>query len=331
MNYQESTEILNKIKSAKNILLSLHASPDGDSISSNLALYYILKKLEKNVAVISPENIPANLKFVEGADSIRIESIIHTDLSIYDLFISVDAQQLLVLANKVQEVTLPKSLDVVVIDHHKNNKKFGSINLVDPIAPATAEIIFLLSEDIGFEIDSVLANILIVGIIDDTGAFRFPSTTSRTFIITSQLIDKGADKDRAIFHLLFSKTLPELKFWSHGLELLQVDEEHHFAWVAFPYEFYKEHNLTPGGSGDFATTFLQSIVDTDFAFIITEREKGTISVSFRSRTGIDVSTMAFELGGGGHQYSSGARFLSDFTTGVEKITTVAKNYAKKTR
>jgi bifunctional oligoribonuclease and PAP phosphatase NrnA len=330
MHYQESKSILEKIKKAKKILLALHSSPDGDSASSNLALSFALQQLGKNdITIISSDAIPANLKFLPGSEVIQINDITKVDLSPFDLFISVDSQQLSVITNTFDEVVLPKNLTVLVIDHHRNNKSFGHVNLLDDTSPATAEMLYLLFEDIGISIDKNIANALLAGIIDDTGAFKFPSTTARTLQIASSLIAKGGDKDEAILHLIFSRKLPELKFWAKALELLEVDETHRFAWVSFPYETYGKINMPPGGSGDFATMFLQCIADTDFAFIVTEREKGVVSLSLRSRTGLDVSKIATEVGGGGHRDAAGARFKGDFDESMKKILEIARKHANK--
>jgi phosphoesterase RecJ-like protein len=327
MNYKESKQILEKIKKAKKILLALHSSPDADSASSNLALYAALKQLRKeDITIISADPFPAYLKFLPNSEVIQNKDITKVDLSIFDLFISVDSQQPAVITNTFDEVLLPKELEIVVIDHHRNNKSFGQVNLLDTTSPATAEILFLFFEDIKLDITKELADLLLAGIIDDTGSFKFPSTTARTFKIASDLIARGADKDKILLPLLFSHDINEMKFWGSALQLLEIDPTHKFAWVAFSNEMVKQFKVPPGG-GDFATMFLQTIDKTDFGLIVTEKEKGVISISLRSRTGLDVSKIASELGGGGHRDAAGARFKGDFDESLKKILTIARKYA----
>src|SRR5260221_2106465 len=153
MNYKESKQILEKIKKAKKILLALHSSPDADSASSNLALYVALKQLGKeDITIISADPFPSYLRFLPNSEIIQNKDITKVDLNAFDLFISVDSQQPAVITNTFDEVVLPNELDIIVIDHHQNNKSFGQINLLDTTSPATAEILYLFFEDIKVEI-----------------------------------------------------------------------------------------------------------------------------------------------------------------------------------
>ncbi len=128
MNYKESAQILDEIKKANKILVNCHRGPDSDSVGSATALARILEKMGKEVLIISPSEIPEDLKFL-GTDKIQIVDFTKFDFTPYDLFIAVDSSTLSQITglrdDKRPEVRL------IVIDHHFSNDRFGDINLVD--------------------------------------------------------------------------------------------------------------------------------------------------------------------------------------------------------
>lgn len=330
MHYKESKYILEKIKKAKKIAMACHASPDPDSVGSNIALALALKQLgKKDVTIFSADKPGDKLDYLYKYKELTLEHTSEVDLSKFDLFISLDSQQPKVLDNKLIDVIFPDSLEVVVIDHHANNKKFGSINLLDEKAAAVSEMLFLIFDDWNVTIDKKIATCLMAGIVGDTGAFRFPNTSARVFEITSKLMKLGADKDKVVFNLYFSVNPDLMNFWGEALRNMQIDQKYKFAWVAIPYEKYKELGSQAEATGSTASNFFQAIEGTDFGAVIVEREKGVIGVSLRSRTGYDVSKIGAELDGGGHRYAGGGKFKAEFNEGVDRVLQAIKKHAKK--
>lgn len=327
MNYKESREILKKVKKAKKILLNCHKGPDPDSIGSTLALYDVLRKMGKSVGMFCPTELYESVKFLKHYDKIKQSDFLKIYKE-YDLFIALDSSSW-DFATGIDHKPMNTPF-LVVIDHHKTNERYGDINLVDANTSSLAEVLYLIFEDWDIEIDKVLATALLTGIIGDTGAFRFPGTYSSTLEIAGKLMEKGADKDGIIFHIFFSVDPDLLQFWREALGRLEFDKENKFAWTAIPKKIYVK---TSGGrkpKESFATKFLQSIKGTDFGVIIVEEEKGKVNVSLRSRTGLDVSRMAVELGGGGHRYAAGGEVEGlEFDAAVEKILRICRKYSKR--
>jgi len=328
MNYSESKLILEKIKNAKKILINCHYSPDPDSVGAALSFYQVLKDMNKNATVYAPGKISNGLNFLPHINEVEVVNFEKIDYSAFDLFISLDSST---WTNIVGNDKFPQpKIDMVVIDHHKSNKGYGFVNLIDGKCVSTCEMLFLLFQDWGIDINSNIATTLLTGIIADSGAFRYPATTGKTLNIAAKLMESGADKDKIVFNLFQSSEFEIFKFW--GLALDKLQKENNLVWTAVSYDDYLKLGSPLKAKSSFASVFLQTIEGTDFGFIIVEERPGLVDISFRSRTGtVDTSKIASEFGGGGHIWASGARIEGvTFKEAVEKVLEVARKYAKKT-
>lgn len=330
MNYEESLKILEEVKKAKRILINCHKNPDPDSVGTALAMAQFVKFFGKKARIICPTKINSQLGFIKDFDLIEQGIDFNkVDYKDYDLFIVLDSSSW-DFASKMEEKNIPP-VKLIVIDHHTTNTMYGSINLVDKNLIATAELLYMFFEDCGFEIDRKVASQLLMGIIGDSGVYRFPGTTARTLEIAAKLISKDADQNEIIKNLYFSIDFEEFKFWGKVMEEMQYDRECNFVWVAISNVTYREFGAVKNYKEDAATAFFQSIAGSDFGIVMVEEEKGCLNISLRSRTGLDVSQIAVELGGGGHRYAAGGGLKGlSFDEAVNKVLEVARKYAKKT-
>lgn len=330
MNYPESQKILEEIKKVKKILINCHKNPDPDSVGSALAMRAFLLSLGKEVRVICPTKINKVLNFLDGFSAIEQEIDFNgLDYERIDLFIVLDSSSW-DFASGTKREDIP-DIKIINIDHHLTNEMYGAINLVNNKLISTAELLYCLFEDWGYEIRQTVANYLLVGIIGDSGVYRFPGTTAKTLEIASKLINKGADQNRIIYNIYFSIDFEEFKFWGKVMQEMEYDKEYNFVWVAIPYKVYKEFGGKKNYKEDTATTFFQSIANSDFGVVMIEEKTDRLNVSFRSRTGLDVSRIAVDLGGGGHRYAAGGGIEGlPFDDAVEKVLEICRKYAKKT-
>jgi len=330
MNYPESKKILAEVKKAKRILLNCHRSPDPDSIGSALAMYSVLRKMGKKVDIVcSSEDLFLPLNYLKDFKEIK-KGIDFTKLkySDYDLFITLDSSSWDMVAGK-KELEIPK-INIVVIDHHKTNTRYGKINLVDDKVTSVGELLFWIFKDWRISISKPVANYLMVAIIGDTGAFRYPGSTEKTFKVASELMKVGADKDEAIFHIYRSEPFDLIRFYGEVLSRIEIDKAGKFVWAAVPYKVYQKLNTPIFAKESAASLFTQVVDETDFGFLAVELERNKLAISFRSRTGFDTSVIAKSLGGGGHIYASGAKIENmQFDKAVEKLLEVTRKYAKK--
>lgn len=332
--YKETQIILNRIREASKILLALHRGSDSDSMGSNLALFHTLGQFkEKNVQILSSDPVPEDLSFLPGSEKIVKKDMGDVDLSAFDLFVSLDSSTPKMLTIKTM-FEFPKGFQVIVIDHHFTNERYGRVNLVDDEVGSTAELLYRLFVDWKIKITEDIAMCLLTGILGDTANFKF-GTTAQTLQIASDLVKSGASLNKINFNLYKNIPIKFLHFWGRILQKLKIEqlEKHKFGWAAVPYMEFKKFG-SGGAREGVATMFFSSIKDTDFGLLMVEEKKGEIKGSLRSRTGIDVSNFALLFGGGGHKAAAGFRVLlgqDNFDDEVKEILNVIKNSLKKNK
>lgn len=326
MNYPESKLILEEIKKANKIILNLHRSPDPDSFSSAFSLYHYLISLGKkvDVCVILKTELSSYLSNQSDSSLLKFVEYNNFKFNDYDLFISTDSASWQQIVND-DKVGIPQ-IPIIVIDHHPTNEKFGIINLIQSDASSCSEMIYKLFQDWNFEIDKKIANILLSGIIADTGGFAF-SDNPETLKISADLISLGASKSDIYNNIFRTKSFETLKYWGECFKLIEFDRDNRFVWVATPYRLENKYKIN---DSNFSTMFLNIVDGSDFGVLMSEDEPKSIKMSFRSRNGIDVSAIAQEFGGGGHKAAAGAKIEGfEFDEAVKKVLSICRRYAKK--
>lgn len=167
---QEFSQVKQALDAAQNIALISHKGPDGDTVGSNLALRSALKAMGKNAVSFAKDPIPMSLQFLHGTENFYSE----LNPNEFDLFIAIDCGADYMM--KFDEVDFSNK-NLINIDHHPSNERFGTINVVNDKAAATACIIYFLIEYLGVQITRDIATYLLTGLYTDTGSFRHSNTT----------------------------------------------------------------------------------------------------------------------------------------------------------
>jgi phosphoesterase RecJ-like protein len=328
MKRNTSYLILKAIREANNILINVHPHVDLDSISSALAFKKVIEKIDgkKKVLVVSPEAIKEDFSFLgKEVKNIKVIDFSSFDFSSFDLFLILDASS----DDRVtgsKKIFLPRSIKKIVVDHHLNNQIVADIKLINEEACATCEILFKLFSDWQIKIDRYLATLILAGMAGDTVFFRYFSDVKNQWKLVARLLRLRAD-----FFLIrknyFSYSLPFLQFLGEFLRRLKIEKKDgkKFAWAAMSFEEYQQFGLPATGQSFVADLFLAAIKEVDFGFLILEKEKNKLSLSFRSKEEINVAEIAQRLGGGGHKNAAGATVEGDFEKMVEEILKVVKN------
>ncbi len=305
-------EILDLIKKSNSILMVCHPGTDHDSVGSNLALHLALKQIKKDSKIIFADNSPNySHEFMPSYDQIKEETWQDQDLSSFDLFIALDIASL-DQVTKRSSVEFPKNLKVIVIDHHRSNPSFGSLNLIDPDTPATAQLLHRLFKEWNIEITPDIATCLFAALYSDS-KFKYPGTNSETYQIAADLLSTGIDLDDIIFHIDNFHTRKSLKY----IELALKNQKHFFqdqlVITTISYKELQSHSIKKHDQDIQPQNIIKSALGNDIVAMVNENEPEICSCSFRTRDQkrYDVSLLASALGGGGHATAAGCRIEGD--------------------
>ena len=289
---------INTIKNSENIFLASHVHPDGDNVGSLLALGMALKKLNKKINIIKVDDIPKDYLFLPNSN-LFVEPNLKEPI---DLFISLDSSDLDRLGIG-KEMAL-KANKIINIDHHITNNNFGDINIVDPLASATGELIYSLIKKLDVEIDQNIATCIYVAISSDTGSFVYDNTTSKTHLIAADLLDKGINKNEIIVNLYQSRSMRRTKLFIRSLNTLEMYCKERVGIITVTQDMLNECNAKMEDT-EGIISFVRDIEGIELACILKEYKENEIKLSLRSKSIVDVSEICIKFHGGGHKRAAG--------------------------
>lgn len=320
--------ILSEVKKAKSILLHCHPSPDPDSVGSALAMMHVLEGMGKKVTVIQGDSdIPDAFMHFPGASQIVKKSYGEVDHAKYDLFIAVDSASKYLISRK-SEAVFPPHMTVVVIDHHPTNTQYGKINLVEPTYPATAQVLYDLFKEWKVKIDSNVAQNLFIGIYTDTGGFKYPGVTNRTYEIAADLVSYTPDLPGLVSGVENSNSPAFVRFEGLALNAVQTFCHDRVAVSIVSNQQLLSANIPANETKPSeVASFMRTVKVWEVLVAGVEIEPNVIKFSFRSRDEkrFDVSklAMAMSTSGGGHKQAAGC--IVNMTIDEAKKLVVAKS------
>jgi phosphoesterase RecJ-like protein len=286
--------VSHKFQAAQKVLIVSHIRPDGDAIGSVLGLGLSLQMIGKQVQMVLSDGVPQSFRHLSGADQLKQ----HPDGQ-FDLICVLDCSDLQRTGNALNGYPTPD----LNIDHHVTNLNFAHINLVDPQAVATAEILAELILALDLPMPPSVAAAFLTGLITDTIGFRTSNTRPKSLRLAASLMESGADLPELYRRALVTRSFEAARFWGAGLST--IDREGRMVWATLTLAERKAAGY-PGRDDADLVTVLASIEDADIAIIFVEQPDGHVKVSWRAQPGYDVSQIALEFGGGGHPPASGA-------------------------
>lgn len=296
INKPQWDDAVQAIQSAQTILVVSHVSPDGDAIGSLLGMTTTLQSMGKTVVGALDDEIPDYLAFMPHSDTVVSE--LSGD---FDLLISVDASDE-ERSGKVGEYGRAHSKLVINLDHHPTNTGFGDIHLVVPTAVSACEIVFDLLGYMGHNISKDTAYVLLVGMVTDTLGFRIDATTPRTLEVAQALMQKGASLPQIIRRTLMNKSYTDVQLWKSAYSSVELDDQVIHATITLD-DVKKAGLEKPSDAG--LVGHLISVNEAVVSIVFKEQPDKQVEISFRSKKGYDVGSLALELGGGGHTQASG--------------------------
>lgn len=301
-------KIWDQINSANHILLHFHRGPDGDSVGSNMAMAMFLQKQGKQVSIANAEQVGEHLHPYLDPPILIEGSPCKLDMSGIDLHLSLDSADLHMACGESTEQISEQlnRLKRINIDHHTTNTLYGDINLVIPEVKSTCEVLYFLFKHWEIQITPAIASALILGVVTDTGGFRWQGTNAQTLKTASELMEKGGDLSKAVWQAYRNIPFNVLKYWQKIIENMEFDYQKKMVISLIKYQVFEELGKDVLKYDDTQNVLMSNVAGSEIGVLITEKDPGQVSVSFRSRTGtIDVGSIAKRLGGGGHRMAAG--------------------------
>jgi len=296
------------VRSNRRILIISHKKPDGDAIGSLLGLGHALESAGKIITMAcadKPENALAQLP---GADRIvtNLAPLYQPDAPLpWDLIVVSDASGLDRLGSTYDaNKELFSRLQVIDLDHHISNDRFGDANLVDPAAASATEVATLFLERLDIRPTPTAATCLMFGLMTDTLSFQTESTSARTFRVAASLLEYGAPLSKLATGFR-QRPLGNALVWSKAMGSLQFAAGRRIAWFEVPRAIVEAAG--PGADTSGLSGFAGGILGVDVGFVVEEGADGNVYVGFRSHT-VDVAALAAQFGGGGHKRAAGCHF-----------------------
>ena len=295
-------EIADAISRANRVAILSHVRPDCDAIGSQLALALSLQHLGKEVSAWNEDGLPDSFRFLRKSDLIMPPPIEPRD---FEVVIALDTASQQRLGTALGAIRHAEKW--INIDHHASNPGYGDLVYIDTLAPATGQIIyeFLKAEKLPLTDEGIDA--LYAAISTDTGSFRYPNTTARTFEIASELIKAGANAGAISNKLYESYPKRRVQLLGEILQRASFDAGDQVASMALTNETKKRLSIHPDDI-DGLIDYVRCVDTVVVALFFEELPEAKIRLSARSKDDrIDVNKICGEFGGGGHPRAAGAR------------------------
>ncbi len=308
---QDFQAIQDLLSSPRRIAITTHQKPDGDAIGSSMALYHYLIAKGHKVQVVSPTHYADFLKWIPGNEQIIVGPEDHDRANwIFegaDLIFCLDFNALSRI-NEFEKTVKEASGKKIMIDHHMDPAGFHDLAYHDDTASSTAEMVYRLIGELGDHdvLDTAMAKAIYMGVLTDTGSFRFTNTSPAVHRMVAHLMEVGVDVNEVYEQIYNQSSVGRLKFIGHCLsQCLTVLPELKTAYFKVPREVFKEYNIRLGDT-EGLVNYALSIKDINLAVLMTQQDDLT-KLSFRSRNHVSAAALAENFNGGGHFYAAGGR------------------------
>ena len=306
-----------EIQGASHIVITAHKSADGDSIGSSLGLLHFIEKLGKKAVVCHPDKAPDFLDWLDTNAILLMEENLEevsAEIKKADLIFCLDYNATNRVGSEMQALLEASTCKKVMIDHHLNPEDFATITVSETTASSTSELIVELIDQSGHLdlLDEKIGTPLYLGILTDTGSFRFNSVKARTHEVLAKILASGVQHHLIHEKLSDNNTESRLRLQGYAMsKKLEILYDCNVAIISLSKEELAKYNYKKGDTDSLANLLL-SIKGMKAAIVFTERD-GIMKISFRSKGAENpVNMLAKEhFNGGGHANASGG--MSDLT------------------
>ncbi|SFJ23404.1 DHH family phosphoesterase [Thermoflavimicrobium dichotomicum] len=291
-NFSDATRF---IQQADRFLVLSHLHPDGDAIGSTLAMGHLLRSLGKEVVMVNESPVPQKFRFLPETREILMPQEVSEKFHHVIALDAADRERM----GTCREL-FADGVQILNIDHHATNDLYGTINVVMPTAAATVEILFDWIEFMQCKVDLSLASYIYMGLLTDTGGFRYSNTTPKVLRQAARLVELGVKSHEIADIVLETTTIGQLNLLQKALSTLQLAQDGSIAWMVL-----KRNDIEPDQEVEGIVNYARNIEGVDVGILFREIDEQTVKVSLRSRKKTDVGQLAKSFGGGGHARAAG--------------------------
>ncbi|WP_459212874.1 DHH family phosphoesterase [Aquimarina rhabdastrellae] len=332
MSTSEIREIKELLKTPKKIVIVPHRNPDGDAIGSTTALHQYLTGLGHESVIIAPNDYPNFLKWIPTESSIiKYENEVEKAKEIIaaaDIIFTLDFNHFSRTGMMEEALKEAKGM-YIMIDHHQAPDDYAAYTYSDTSMSSTCQMVYHFIEKLDDLacITPEMATSIYVGIMTDTGSFRFRSTTSTTHRVIADLIDRGADNTQIHQNIYDTNTYSRLQLQGVALKNLKVLPEYRTAYITLSQEELDSHDFKKGDTEGFVN-FGLSLEGIIFAAIFIENKgEGIIKISLRSKGDFSVNEFSrAHFSGGGHNNAAGGKSELSIEETVDKFISILPTY-----
>jgi len=303
------------IREHDDYLVVSHIQPDGDAISSTAAVGWMLDKLGKSFTMMNEGPVPARLSYLWGCGEITGCGD-GEPARRYRYVIAVDCADFARLGPARN--WLAPDYQLLNIDHHATNDRYGAVNLVRPDAAATAEILYELHRQMNFPLELEVATAFYTGLLTDTGGFRYANTSPQVMEIASTLLQAGVRGADLAEQLLERMSVGQMRMIQRGLSRLQFSDDSRICWL-----WVTSEDLTETGAVnedlEGLVNYPRNIEGVEVGLLFKENGSRSVKVSMRSGGLVDVAEIAQAMGGGGHSRAAGIRLTIPLADAMEQV------------
>jgi bifunctional oligoribonuclease and PAP phosphatase NrnA len=302
----EQDKVIAELREADRFLLTTHENPDGDALGSLLSMHWILEQLGKDsLMYMSPDEFPLPWEYRNWTFDARLVGTPPDDVAERTI-VFLDCGN---IERMPVEFLQADGLHILNIDHHHDNTRFGTVNLVCPVASCTAEIVWRLAKELGAEITPPIADALYTGLVTDTGRFMYENTTPEAHRMAAELIEAGVEPHQVYRRLYEDLPLRRLHLLQRALASVERHDDGTITIAHLTKGDYEETGALETDS-EGVVDHMRAVEGTAVAVLVrellSEERVGMRKVSLRATdTRVDVSRVARQFSGGGHPQAAG--------------------------
>jgi phosphoesterase RecJ-like protein len=303
------------VANADQVVLACHVNPDGDALGSTLGLLHVLRAAGRDVLATFPNPfiIAPHYRDLPGLDLLTPPGDVPAEP---EVMVTFDCGSLDRLGDL--EPVAKAAEQLVVVDHHISNTRYGTINVIDPNAAASSWIALELIDRLGLPLVRDAAVCLYAALVCDTGRFQYDTTTPQVFDMARRLTEFDVPVATLSRTLFEEHRFAYLQLLAEALQHAQLVREQQFVWTAVTQDMLKRHDVEIEEI-EGLIDILRRTSEAEVTCVLKEEPNGAIRVSLRSLGAVDVRRVAEAHGGGGHRFAAGFTSDLDLETCVARI------------